>query len=266
MTTYITILFLLLLFSARFRDSLKAAFMYFPALYNSAITKNKNSVFKLFWLLIFTYITIQLIQVIIWVIFDVPESILWNFLSVVLNSSILIWLLSKASVVLFNQNITEFFRTSELLKNFLMSLLLIALTLGISYVLLPLTSLLPQIKFIEEIRQSFLPKPTTNLDYILLFFSVCLIPAIVDVILFRGFIYQIMRRKYGVTISIIISGISYLLYLDPGLIALIVVGNIVVCLSFEYTKSLMVPFLVNLGVNFSLLILYSDSFYISGSL
>jgi membrane protease YdiL (CAAX protease family) len=188
-------------------------------------------------------------------------TIAWNFLSDFIGAAILLYLLSRATSILYNQNLSVFFKTNlGIIKSFIISILLISLVLGISYVTFPIASLFPTYEIFEEIRAEMIQKPNNNLEFVLLVFSISFIPAFVEEIFFRGILYKTFRKKYGITASIIIlTVIFYLFHLDPQMIIFLVFANIILCLSFEWTKSLVVPFIVHLGINFSSLLFYLNN-------
>jgi len=198
---------------------------------------------------------------IVFSIFEVPETIAWNFLSDSIEATVLLYLFNRTVLILYNQNLSDYFKTNiGILKSFFVSMILIGLVLGISYLTLPVTSLLPSYEIFEEIRQEIFQKPRTSFEFILLVLSISILPAIVEEIFFRGILYKNFRKKFGVTISIIIlTIIFYVFHLDPQMIIFLIVANIVLCLSFEYTKSLVVPFVIHLGINFSAVLFFLNN-------
>ena len=259
--TFVTILFLLLLFSKKFRESLKSVLKHFPEFFDSLINKNKDSFFKLAVILIVTVFIIDLLVVIIFSIFEILENITWNFVSDFIDAAILLYLLKRVISILFNQNISDYFKTDfGIIKSLSFAILSIGIVLGISYFTYPIASRLPTFEIFEEIRQGLFQKPKNNFEFILLVFSISIIPAFTEEIFLRGVLYKNFRRKYGVTVSVIIlTVIFYLFHLDPQMIIFLIVGNIVLCLSFEYTRILVVPFVIHLGINFSSLLFYLNS-------
>lgn len=141
-----------------------------------------------------------------------------------------------------------------------LSVLSIVLVLGVTYVTYPLALQLPTSEIFKELRQEIFQRPKTDFEFILLVFSISIIPAFIEEIFFRGILYKNFRKKYGITISVLISTTTfYLFHLDPKMIFFLIIGNIVLCLSFEYTKSLVVPFVIHLGINFSSLLFYLNN-------
>lgn len=260
--TFITIIFLLLLFSKKFRESLKSFLFYFPEYFESLIFKNKDSVIKLSVILILTVLITGILIGIVFLIFNIPSTITWNFISDLIEAIILLYFFNRAVLVLNNHSLTEFFKTnSGFLKSFIISIALIGMVLAIDYVMLPVTSMLPSYEIFEEIQQETFQKPENSFELILLVLSISLLPALVEEIFFRGILYKNFRRKYGITISVIIlSIIFYLFHLDPQMIFFLITGNIVLCLSFEFTKSLVVPFVIHLGINFSSILYHLNKY------
>jgi membrane protease YdiL (CAAX protease family) len=259
--TFITIIFLMLLFSKKFREALKSFLKYFPEFYDSLIVKYKDSLFKLSLILIATVFIIDFFIVVAFSIFETPENIFWNFLSDFIGAVILLYLLKRVVAILFNQNLNDYFKIDfGILKSFSLVILSIGLVLLVSYVTYPLASQLPAFEIFDEIRQEIFQKPKTGFDFILIVLSISIIPAFVEEIFFRGILYKNIRKKYGITISVIIlTIIFYLFHIDPQMIFFLIIGNIVLCLSFEYTKSLVVPFVIHLGINFSSLLFYLNN-------
>lgn len=261
MLTFIAIILLLLLFSRKFRESFKAFLKYFPEFYDSIIIKNKDSFFKITLILIVIFLIIGAFLEILFSIFEVPDTITWNFLSDFLSAAIWLYLLRRVISILFNQKIIDYFKIDfSILKGFTMAILLIALVLGISYVTYPLASQLPTFEIFDKIRQEIFQKPKTALEFILLVLSISIMPAFVEEIFFRGVLYKNIRKKYDVLVSVIIvTVVFYLFHLDPQMIIFLVTANIALCLSYEYTKSLEVPFVVHLGINFSSLLFFLNN-------
>ncbi len=260
--TFVTIIFLLLLFSKKFRESLKSFLNYFPEYFESLIIKNKDSVIKLSFVLILTVLIAGILIGILFLIFNIPSTITWNFISELIEAIVLLYFFNRAILVLNNHSLTEFFKTNTgFLKSFIISMALIGLVLAIDYVMLPVTSLIPSYEIFEEIRNERFQKPGNGIELVLLVLSISLLPALVEEIFFRGILYKNFRRKYGITVSVIIlTIIFYLFHLDPQMIFFLVIGNIVLCLSFEYTKSLVVPFVVHLGINFCALLFHLNNY------
>lgn len=256
--TFIAIVFLLLLFSKRFRESFKSFIKYFPDFYKSLIIKNKDSFFKLSAILILTVLIVDTLIVIVFSIFEIPSTIAGNFLSDFIEAIALLYLFKSTTLILYNQNLYGYFKTDiSILKNFFVSMVLIGLVVTIDYVLLPVTSLLPSYEIFEEIHKETFQKPANSIEFILMMLSISILPALVEEIFFRGILYRNFRKKYGIIISVIILTIVfYLFHLDPQMIFFLIIGNIVLCLSFEYTKSLVVPFVIHLGINFCSLLFY----------
>jgi len=259
--TFITIIFLLLLFSKKFRESLKAFLKYFPEFYDSVIIKNKDSFLKISLILIVTVLILDTFVVIVFSIFETPETITWNFLSDFISAAIWLYLLKRGISILFNQNVNDYFKTDfGILKGFSLAILLIGLVLGVSYVTYPIASQLPTFEIFDEIRQEIFQKPKTGFEFILLALSISIMPAFIEEIFFRGVLYKNFRKKYGITISVIIlTIIFYLFHLDPQMIIFLIAANIALCLSYEYTKSLVVPFVIHLGINFSALLFFLNN-------
>ena len=259
--TFVIILFLLLLFSKKFRESLKSVLKHFPEFFNSLINENKDSFFKLAIILSVVVFIIDFSRGFAFAIFESPENITWNFISDFVGAAILLYLLQRVTSILFNKKISDFFRTNfGIIKSFSFAILSIGIVLGVSYFTYPIASQLPSFEIFDEIRQVIFQKPKNNIEFILLTFSLSVIPAFIEEIFFRGILYKNFRRKYGVTNSVIVlTIIFYLFHLDPQMVFFLIIGNIVLCLSFEFTRSLVVPFIIHLGINFSTLLFYLNS-------
>jgi membrane protease YdiL (CAAX protease family) len=133
------------------------------------------------------------------------------------------------------------------------------LVYGITYITYPISLSLPTSEIFDEIRKEMLQKPQNHFEAILLFFSISIIPAFIEEIFFRGLIYRNIRRKYGIVFSaFLLTIVFYLFHLDPQMIFFLTIGNLVLCLTYEYTKSLVVPFVIHAGINFSGLLFYMN--------
>ena len=141
--------------------------------------------------------------------------------------------------------------------NIIIVIISIGVVLGLNKITIPIASLLPSFEIFEEIRQEMFIKPKNNFESLLLIFSISIIPAITEEIMMRGILYNIFRKKYSIFITIVILTILfYLFHLDPQMIPFVIIGNIVLCLAYEQTKSLVVPVLIHFGINLSSLLIF----------
>ncbi len=66
----------------------------------------------------------------------------------------------------------------------------------------------------------------------------------------RAYAYTVIRRKYNVFVAILFNTIIFILFHPiPSLIPVIILTNIILCLSFEYTKNLFVPMILHSVIN-----------------
>lgn len=258
--TFVTIILLLLLFSKKFREGFKLTLKYLPDFYESLVIKYKESGFKLIILFVVTSFSIDLLIVIIESIFNVPSTITWNFISDLVGAFLLLILLKRATTVLFGLTFFDLFKSNnKIVISLVIILLSIGLVHGINYITHPISLSLPTSEIFEEIRKEMFQKPQNFFEMVLLFISVSLMPAFIEEILFRGVLYQTIRRKYGIAFSTFwLTIIFYLFHLDPQMIFFLTIGNLVLCLTYEYTKSLVIPFVIHAGINFSVLLFYMN--------
>jgi len=258
--TFVTIIILLLVFSKKFREGFLLTLKYLPDYYESLVIKYKESIFKLSILFIITSISIDLLLVIVESIFKVPSTITWCFISDLVGAILLLILLRRAIKVLFSQTYFDLFKSNtKIFISFLIIIPSIMLVYGITYITYPISLSLPTSEIFDEIRKEMLQKPQNHFEAILLFFSISIIPAFIEEIFFRGILYQTIRRKYGIGLStFFLTIIFYLFHLDPQMIFFLTIGNLILCLTYEYTKSLVIPFVIHAGINFSVLLFYMN--------
>ena len=258
--TFVTIIILLLVFSKKFREGFILSLKYLPDFFESLVIKYKESVLKLSILFILTSICIDLLLVIFESIFNIPSTITWDFISNFAGAMLLLILLRRAIKVLFGQTYFDLFKSNKkYFISFVIIILSILLVYGINYITHPISLLLPTSEIFDEIRKEMLQKPQNHLEAILLFLSISIIPAFIEEIFFRGVLYQTIRRKYGVAFStFLLTIIFYLFHLDPQMIFFLTIGNLVLCLTYEYSKSLVIPFVIHAGINFSVLLFYMN--------
>ena len=258
--TFVTIIILLLVFSKKFREGFLLTLKFLPDYYESLVIKYKESIFKLSILFIITSICVDVLLVIFESIFNIPSTVISNFISDLISAILLLILLNRAIKVLFSKTFFDLFKSKmKIFNSLLMILLSIMLVYGITSITYPIAQLLPTSKIFDEIRIEMLHKPQNHLEAILLFLSISIIPAFIEEIFFRGVLYQTIRRKYGIGFStFFLTIIFYLFHLDPQMIFFLIIGNLVLCLTYEYTKSLVIPFVIHAGINFSSLLFYMN--------
>ena len=258
--TFVSIIILLLVFSKKFRERLKLTLKYLPDFYESLVIQYKESVLKLSVLFVVTSISIDILLVIIESIFKVPSTITWNFILDLVGATLLLILLKRAIKVLFGQTYSDLFKSNKkIFISFIIIILSIILVYVVTYITYPISVSMPTSEIFDEIRKEMLQKPKNFREAVLLFFSASIIPAFIEEIFFRGVIYRNIRRKYGIAFSIfLLTIVFYLFHLDPQMIFFLTIGNLVLCLTYEYTKSLVIPFVIHAGINFSVLLFYMN--------
>lgn len=259
--TFVIILILALSLSSKFRESLLTVINDFSKLFDSTIIKYKNSPFKLLFILLVAQLLLDFILGSSFSIFEIPSSIFYNFISDLFGALIILWLFNRVSLVLSNITLLQLLDIKfGLFKIIVVALLTIAVILGFNYISTPIISIFPKIEIFEEIRTEFLIKPQNVFETLLLIISICIIPAIIEEILFRGLLYNILRTKYSIAVTIIVIIVAfYLFHLDPQMIPIIIVGNVLLCLVYEYTKSLLTPIIIHFGINLSTVIIFLNN-------
>lgn len=249
-----------MVFSKKFRGGFFLTLKYLPDFFESLVIKYKESVLKLSILFILTSLCVDFLLVIFESIFNIPPTITWDFISDIVGAALLLILLKRAIKVLFGQTYFDLFNSNKkIFISFATVILSIILVYGITYITYPISLLLPTSEIFDEIRKEMLQKPQNHFEAILLFFSISIIPAFIEEIFFRGILYQTIRRKYGIGLStFFLTIIFYLFHLDPQMIFFLTIGNLVLCLTYEYSKSLVIPFVIHAGINFSVLLFYMN--------
>ena len=182
-------------------------------------------------------------------IFDLPDTITMSFGMDVIEGVIYISLLYYIMKKLFDENIFDLFNNNwRVSKILLIGTISIFFVLVIEYFTDPIAKTLPHFKIFDEIYLEMLQLPKNYYELVIQVTSVTIITAIVEELFFRGFLYKTLRKKYNVSISVLIlTAIFILFHLNPQI--LIIVANIILCLSFEYSKSLSLPIFIHTGIN-----------------
>ena len=207
---------------------------------------------------ILVIIGIEIVFGVIEGIFDIPDYNLFGFALNILNAVLIIKIINKVYTDIYKENIlNNFNKNIGTIKTALIAILLIIACLFLDYITKPIMDTIPSPKIFDEIWNEVLNKPSTTMGIIIALLSVVIVAPLLEEIVFRGFIYKTLRSKYSIWLSILISYILfYLFHVDPRMIFILLVTTIVLCLSYEYSKSLVLPFLIHSGFNFGSLILF----------
>ncbi len=101
----------------------------------------------------------------------------------------------------------------------------------------------------EKISQTF-SYIDTNSKKIIYIFMVGIVIPIIEEIYMRLYAYNLLREKFNIIVAILLNTIIFLLFhINPSLFPFIIIGNIILCLSYEYTKNLLVPMLIHVTIN-----------------
>ena len=91
---------------------------------------------------------------------------------------------------------------------------------------------------------------TSFLNKSIYFAVLGIITPISEEIFMRAYAYKVLRNRFNIVISILLNTIIFILFhLIPSFIPVIIFANIVLCLSYEYTKNLYVPIILHLTIN-----------------
>ena len=182
---------------------------------------------------------------------DLPDTIPFNFFSDLISAVIYIWILHYAAKSFFDENIFDSFNNNiGTLKIFLIGIVAICFILAVEYFTKPIANELPKLGIFDDIYAEMFQTPKNTYELILLFLSTTIITAVVEELFFRGFLYKTLRKKYNVYVSIfILTIIFFLFHLNPQMLIFVIVANIVLCLAFEYSKSLSLPVFIHTGIN-----------------
>ena len=190
-------------------------------------------------------------------LFDFNDYDVFSFLLDLISSILVILIIKEADKLIYKENIFDKFHNQlGTIKNVILTILIVSISLGLTNITEPISNLIPVPEFFKEYWKEVLTKPESNIKMVFAIISVVILAPLVEEILFRGFIYKTLRTKYNISFSIFISFILfYLLHLDPQMLIMLSVVSISLCLSYEYSKSLTLPFLIHSGINFSSLLL-----------
>lgn len=83
---------------------------------------------------------------------------------------------------------------------------------------------------------------------------------VVEEIIFRGFVYRMLREQWGVWVSVAVSSVFFSLLHHGLIVSPQLVGGIIFALAYEWTKSLWVPIALHMGANGAVYVLSLRSF------
>lgn len=83
---------------------------------------------------------------------------------------------------------------------------------------------------------------------------------VVEEIIFRGFVYRMLREQWGVWVSVAASSVFFSLLHHGLIVSPQLVGGIIFALAYEWTKSLWVPIALHMGANGAVYVLSLRSF------
>lgn len=90
----------------------------------------------------------------------------------------------------------------------------------------------------------------SNYKKLIYIFMVGIIIPIIEEIYMRLYAYTILKEKFNIFSAILLNTVIFLLFhINPSLFPFIIIGNIVLCLSYEYTKNLLIPILIHIAIN-----------------
>lgn len=97
---------------------------------------------------------------------------------------------------------------------------------------------------------SILSDIDTNLQKLIYISIVGIIIPIIEEVYMRLYAYNILREKFNIFITILLSTIIFLLFhINLSLFPFVIIANVVLCLSYEYTKNLIVPITIHMTIN-----------------
>jgi len=213
--------------------------------------KKDISIIKIVILVTLSFFMVEVLIGIFSAMVDLAETITVNFIIDLLSAIIYLWLLHYAAKGFFEENIFDSFNNRlGSVKIFLYGILSICIVIAIEYLTHPIANKFPHLELFDEIYSDIFQIPNNISELIFLFLSITIITAIVEELFFRGFLYKTLRRKYSIPVSILImSVIFFLFHLNPQMLIFTTVANIVLCLTFEYSKTLSLPVFIHTGIN-----------------
>lgn len=89
-----------------------------------------------------------------------------------------------------------------------------------------------------------------NYKKIIFLIVIGFIVPIIEEFYMRLFAYSILREKFNIIIATILNTIIFLFFhLNPSIFPFIIISNIIICLSYEYTKNILIPVLIHITIN-----------------
>ena len=121
------------------------------------------------------------------------------------------------------------------------------------------TKLLPMVG-LEEIYKQMKEVINSFEKVIFWILIVELTTAFCEELFFRRFFYKVFRYKYNIAYSILYTTFIFLLFHPiPAYIPAFIIVNIIICASYEYSKTLAIPVIIHFVINsFSTISLYYD--------
>lgn len=110
-------------------------------------------------------------------------------------------------------------------------------------------TILPDLGYSKE-KKEIIDSLKIYQNKIIFFFTTGIFTPITEEAFMRAYVYRVFRNKYGIIMTIITNSIIFTIFhAIPSIIPGIILVNIILCLSFEYSKSLVIPIVLHATYN-----------------
>lgn len=112
-----------------------------------------------------------------------------------------------------------------------------------------LTHNFPNIGYNEEMHEVN-KGINSNLNFAIFLLIVGVISSTIEELFMRLYAYNVLRRKFNIILAILFNTIIFIiLHPIPSILPFVIIGNIVLCLSYEYSKNILIPISIHMTIN-----------------
>jgi membrane protease YdiL (CAAX protease family) len=176
----------------------------------------------------------------------------WNFVVSLISDAILIIICFLGTKKMYDKSLIDLSDIrKKFLKYFVIGLLIAFPSFIITnYILEISASILPGLSVVDDMFKELRNNVKTTTDIVLTFLSIGIITPMAEEIFFRGFCYKLLRMKYNKFVSLSILTMLFILFHPvPNWIPHLILLNLILCLSYEYSNSLVVPISMHATLN-----------------
>jgi len=206
-------------------------------------------------------VVIILISILLYMALFVSSVLLFNPNNTILDIitddlvfAVTIVVLNYLMIKKYKENIFKLLMVSRSISFFIFVSVFLAILLSLldTYLISPINEIIiPNLEYVNELFTDAYPNLTSSAEYFTAFFSYVIIAPVLEELYFRGFCYNVLRKKYSRTISIISVIVVFIIFHPvPQIFLMAIIINYLLCIMYELSNSLISPILLHSIYNF----------------